>query len=122
VELARELAVLSGGVRNNELQETPPLVISLTHEGVLGAARQLEHLDAGVFEASVCTAMIPVLGLLILSSASTRRRDARQPSGERALERSTVCRCSVRREHDLDRQREQRPQSLDDLLARNALR
>jgi hypothetical protein len=29
------------------------------------------------------------------------RRDGRRPSGERALERSTVCRCSVRREHDL---------------------
>ena len=42
-------------------------------------------------------------------------------SGERALERSTVCRCSVRREHDLDRRHEQRPQSFDDLLARNAL-
>jgi hypothetical protein len=36
---------------------------------------------------------------------------------KRALEPSTVCRCSVRRKHDLDRQREQRPQSLDDLLA-----
>jgi hypothetical protein len=41
---------------------------------------------------------------------------------KRALERSTVCRCSVRREHDLDRQREQRPQSLDDLLAGDAPR
>ena len=36
---------------------------------------------------------------------------------KRALEPSTVCRRSVRRKHDLDRQREQRPQSLDDLLA-----
>jgi hypothetical protein len=44
----------------------------------------------------------------------------RQPSGERALERSTVCRCSVSREHDLDWQREQRAQPLDDLLARHA--
>ena len=35
------------------------------------------------------------------------------------LESSAVCRCSVRREHDLDRQREQRPQSFDDLLARH---
>jgi len=36
---------------------------------------------------------------------------------KRALEPSTVCRCSVRQEHDLDRQREQPPQSFDDLLA-----
>jgi hypothetical protein len=43
------------------------------------------------------------------------------PSGECALERRTVCRCSVRREHDLDRQREQRPQSLDNLVARHCL-
>jgi hypothetical protein len=48
------------------------------------------------------------------------RRDGRQPSGERALKPSTVCRCFVRREHDLDRQREQRPQSFDDLLAGHA--
>jgi hypothetical protein len=39
---------------------------------------------------------------------------------ESALEPSTVCRCSVRREYDLDRQREQRPQSFDDLLAGHA--
>src|SRR5919204_1673822 len=38
-------------------------------------------------------------------------------SGERALERRPVRRCSVRREHELDRQRKQRPQSFGDLLA-----
>jgi hypothetical protein len=40
----------------------------------------------------------------------TRRSNQGLASGQRALEGSTVCRCSVRREHDLDRQREQRPQ------------
>ena len=39
---------------------------------------------------------------------------------ESALERGTVCRCSVRREHEPDRQLEQRPESVDDLLAGNA--
>jgi hypothetical protein len=43
-----------------------------------------------------------------------------EPSGERALERSTVCRRSVRREHDLDRPFEEWPQPLRDLFARHA--
>src|SRR5215211_1878064 len=43
---------------------------------------------------------------------------ARPLKGQRALERSTVCRCSVRREHDLDRQLEQRTQAFDGVLPR----
>lgn len=37
------------------------------------------------------------------------------------LERSTVCRCAVRGEHDLDRQLQQRPQVFDHLLARDTV-
>jgi hypothetical protein len=51
--------VLPGGVRNNQLQKTPPLVTSLTHEGVVGAAGQLEQLDARVRIAPVGAAVIP---------------------------------------------------------------
>src|SRR5438094_7463369 len=42
-------------------------------------------------------------------------------SGKRALERSTVCRCSMRGQDDLDRQPEQRPQVFDQLLARDTV-
>src|SRR4029450_4315195 len=42
-------------------------------------------------------------------------------SGERALERGSVGRPAVRREHDLDRSLEQRTQPGDDLFARHAL-
>jgi hypothetical protein len=42
-------------------------------------------------------------------------------SGERVLEGGSVRRCSVRREHELDRQREQRPQIFGDLLAGSAV-
>jgi hypothetical protein len=41
-------------------------------------------------------------------------------SGQRALERCSVCRRAVGREHHFDRQREQGPQSLEDLLASDA--
>jgi len=43
------------------------------------------------------------------------------PSGKSALEGRPVGRRSVRREHELNRQREQRAQSLDNLLPRHAL-
>jgi len=72
--------------------------------------------------AIVTAAAIVTQRLIASTLRAAHGRDRRQPSGEHALERSTVCRCSVRRKHDLDRQREQRPQSCDDLLARNALR
>src|SRR4029077_20940387 len=45
----------------------------------------------------------------------------RQPSGERVLERSPVCRCSMRGQHDFDRQPEQRPQLFGHLLAGNTM-
>src|SRR2546429_6957767 len=40
-------------------------------------------------------------------------------SGKRALERCTVCRCSMRGQDDLDRQPEQRPQAFDHPLPRD---
>ncbi|HEY8812636.1 MAG TPA: hypothetical protein VIO86_09125, partial [Candidatus Dormibacteraeota bacterium] len=59
MELDGKTGVFPGGVRNNELQKTAPLVTSLTHEGVVGAAGQLEQLDAGIRIASVGAAVIP---------------------------------------------------------------
>src|SRR2546423_564327 len=41
--------------------------------------------------------------------------------GERAFECSTVCRRSMCGEHELDRQLEERPETIGDLLARTAL-
>src|SRR5919201_3538039 len=48
-------------------------------------------------------------------------RRAESASGERALEGGAVGRRPVGREHDLDREFEQRAQALEDLLARLAL-
>ena len=42
-------------------------------------------------------------------------------SGEHALERGAVRRLTVRGQHELDRQVEQRTEALDDILARHVL-